>query len=69
MVSSGAQVQVQVTSVSSRDDSATNTLARARSDDLVIGLVGHIGAGLDTVRAQLHEEFRQASYEPAVVNR
>lgn len=47
--------------------SATGTLERARSDDLVIALVGHIGAGLEDVRAQLHDEFRQARYEPAVI--
>lgn len=54
-------------SQASGHESASDTLARARSDDLVIALVGHIGAGLDDVRAQLHEEFRQASYDPAVI--
>lgn len=48
-------------------DSATETLARARSDDLVIALVGHIGSGVDEVRAQLCEEFRHASYEPTII--
>jgi deoxycytidylate deaminase len=55
------------TSAGQDRDSPSETLARARSDDLVIALVGHIGAGLDDVRAQLHEEFGQAGYDPAVI--
>lgn len=54
-------------SSSGRQDSGAQTLELSRSDDLVVALVGHIGAGLDDVRGQLNDQLHNAGYATVVI--